>query len=180
MPLAPEYFTVDMVRALPADGRRHEVVHGELFVTPAPGLQHQRIAGRLFRIIAAACDEAGTFEAVMAPADVSWGEDTLVQPDVFVVPKALARGSGELRVPSLALVIEVLSPSTARQDRFPKRALYQRQGILTTWLVDPAGQFVEVWTPEASGPTIERERLSWAVPGSDVIAMVELRELFER
>lgn len=179
MPLAPEYFTVGMVRALPDDGRRHEVVLGELLVTPAPGLQHQRIVGRLFRLLASACDADGTLEAIVAPADVTWGEDTLVQPDVFVVPKALVAGGELPPAPSLVLVAEVLSPSTARQDRFPKRAMYQRQGVETIWLVDAEQQLVEVWTPEASRPRVERERLVWRTAEQGELASIELRRLFE-
>ena len=37
------YYTADMVRALPDDGHRYETVHGELLVTPAPGLEHQYV-----------------------------------------------------------------------------------------------------------------------------------------
>lgn len=179
MPLAPEYFTAEMVRALPEDGQRHEVVLGELLVTPAPGWQHQRIVGRLFRLLAAACDEVGAVEAMIAPADVSWRDDTLVQPDVFVVPKAVAVAGERARVPSLVLVAEVLSPSTARQDRFPKRALYQRQGIATIWLVDPEQRVVEVWTPEASRPRIEREQVLWRIETRGVSVAIELAKLFE-
>jgi Uma2 family endonuclease len=178
MPLAPEYFTADMVRALPSDGQRHEVVLGELLVTPAPGWQHQRIVGRLFRLLAAACDEVGSLEAMIAPADVSWGEDTLVQPDVFVVPKELAIAGEPTRAPALALVAEVLSPSTARQDRFPKRALYQRQGVATIWLVDPEQRLVEVWTPDASAPRVEREEPVWRTGESGAAVSIDLRLLF--
>lgn len=178
MPLAPEYFTADMVRALPEDGQRHEVVLGELLLTPAPGWQHQRIVGRLFRLLATACDEIGTLEAMIAPADVSWGEDTLVQPDVFVVPKELAIAGEPARTPELTLVAEVLSPSTARQDRFPKRALYQRQGVATIWLVDPEQRLVEVWTLEASRPQMEREELVWRTGVRGTAVSIDLRLLF--
>jgi Uma2 family endonuclease len=179
MPLAPEYFTADMVRALPEDGQRHEVVLGELLLTPAPGWQHQRIVGRLFRLLAAACDEIGTLEAMIAPADVSWGEDTLVQPDIFVVPKELAIAGEPARAPALALVAEVLSPSTARQDRLPKRALYQRQGVATIWLVDPEQRLVEVWTPDSSRPRVERDELTWHIDVSAAVLTIDLQLLFE-
>jgi Uma2 family endonuclease len=178
MPLAPEYFTVEMVRALPNDGQRHEVVRGELLVTPAPGLQHQRIVGRLFRQLAEACDRTGLLEAIIAPADVTWGEDTLVQPDVFVVPRALAIAGEVPPVPSLVLVAEVLSPSTARHDRFPKRALYQHQGVETIWLVDPEQRLVEVWTPEASRPRVEREHVVWRTAERGDLVSIDLRRLF--
>ena len=45
--VAPVYYTADMVRALPDDGNRYEVVYGELLVSPAPRLWHQEVAQRL-------------------------------------------------------------------------------------------------------------------------------------
>ncbi len=147
MPLSPEYFTADMVRALPDDGQRHEVVRGSL-------------------------------EAIIAPADVTWGEDTLAQPDVFVVPRALAVAGEAPPVPSLVLVAEVLSPSTARHDRFPKRALYQHQGVETIWLVDPEQRLVELWSPEASRPRVEREHVVWRTAARGDLALIDLRQLF--
>ena len=42
------------------------------------------------------------------------------------------------------LVVEVLSPSTARQDRGKKRALYGRHGVTEQWLVDPAAETVQI------------------------------------
>ena len=47
MPLAPEFYTAEMVRALPEDGRRNEVVHGELLVSPAPRVMHQVVVNNL-------------------------------------------------------------------------------------------------------------------------------------
>src|SRR5437667_7899251 len=45
---APTYWTADMVRQLPDDGNRYEVVYGELLVTPVPRLGHQLLVSRLF------------------------------------------------------------------------------------------------------------------------------------
>ena len=61
-----------------------------------------------------------------APADISWGPDILVQPDLFVVDRTEARTLDWTRMQTLLLAVEVLSPSTARYDRFTKRRLYQR------------------------------------------------------
>jgi hypothetical protein len=43
---ATTYWTAEMVRQLPDDGNRYEVVHGELLVTPAPRLNHQLLVTR--------------------------------------------------------------------------------------------------------------------------------------
>ncbi len=178
MPLAHDYYTADMVRAMPNDGKRYEVVWGELLVTPAPRWNHQRIAGRLFRWLADACDEIGGLEALYAPADVTWSDDTLVQPDVFVVPTGLTTEKDPPEAPRLRLVVEVLSESTSRRDRFTKRVLYQRQGIETIWLLDPERRVVEVWTPGATLPVVETERLSWQPAGVARPFVIELTRLF--
>src|SRR5438132_7131080 len=89
--VAPVYYTADMVRALPDDGNRYEVVHGELLVTPAPRLWHQKLVGRLYSALESYLRDQPVGEAFTAPADISWGRHVLVQPDVFVVPRAEAR-----------------------------------------------------------------------------------------
>lgn len=180
MPLAPEYFTASMVRALPDDGKRYEVVFGDLLVTPAPRGSHQRIVGRLFRALATACDSVGDLEAMLSPADISWSTDTLVQPDVFVVPKVEAITGDWTRIRTLVLVAEVLSPATAHADRFQKRRLYQDHAVETLWLVDADRRFVEVWTPDALFPTIETERVLWQPAGAAEPVAIRLANLFSQ
>ena len=177
MALAPEYFTTDMVRALPDDGNRYELLWGELIVTPAPRGTHQRIVLRLARLLADYCDDLGTLETLASPADISWGPDTLVQPDLFVVPKVEAITGDWTRMKTLVLVTEILSPSTARRDRFEKRKLYQQQGVATLWLVDPDRRLVEVWTPDARFPVVETERASWHPIGANTPLVIEIAEL---
>ena len=177
MPLAPEYFTADMVRALPDDGTRRELVWGELLVTPAPRGTHQRIAFRLARLLADYCDALGTLETLPSPADISWGSDTLVQPDVFVVPKSEAITGDWTRMRSLVLVAEILSPSTARFDRFQKRKLYQQQRVSTLWLVDVDRRLVDVWTPDARFPVVETARVSWHPAGATEPLVIEIAAL---
>ena len=178
MPLAPEYFTADMVRALPDDGKHYELVWGELLVTPSPASHHQRVAFRLARWLADYCDALGSLETMVSPADISWGTDTLVQPDVFVVPRAQARSKEWAAMRTLLLVAEVLSPSTARYDRFQKRKLYQAQSVGTLWLANPERRAVEVWTPERAFPVIETERVSWRPEGANAPLVIELPALF--
>jgi Uma2 family endonuclease len=177
--VAPVYYTADMVRALPDDGNRYEVVHGELLVTPAPRLWHQEIVGRIFLALRAYIDrEASGLHVLASPADISWSDDTLVQPDLFVVPVAEARTLDWMRVKDLQLVVEVLSPFSKRTDRFTKRRLYQERRIPVYWVVDCDERLVEVWTPEAAFPVVERERLIWQPRGARPDFTLELEELF--
>ena len=178
MGMAVTYYTADMVRALPDDGQRYEVVHGELLLTPAPRAWHQEIVGRLFERVRQYLRGQRIGHALMSPADISWSDDTLVQPDVFVVPLNDARTLDWARMKTLVLAVEVLSPSTARADRFTKRRLYQEVGIPTYWIVNPDGRCVEVWTPEATRPAVERERVTWMPEGAAEPLVVELGELF--
>ena len=86
MPQTAQRWTADMVRALPDDGKRYEVIAGELFVTPAPRLPHQAavmaLALRLHPYIAT--HRLG--DVLPSPADIEFDPETLVQPDVFVAP----------------------------------------------------------------------------------------------
>jgi len=175
---APLYYTADMVRALPDDGNRYETVHGELLVTPAPRWWHQEVLARLHVALRAYLDTHRVGHSVFSPADISWGPDTLVQPDLFVVPIEDARTGDWTRMQRLLLVIEVLSPSTTRADRFAKRRLYQEQNVPAYWVVDGDTRVVEVWSPEATFPTVEHERVSWSADPVVEPFRVELAELF--
>lgn len=173
MPLAPDYHTAEMVRAMPDDGNRYEVVWGELFVTPPPTKAHQRIVGRLLVTLGKYCDGEAVGEPFSSPADISWGPDTLVQPDLFVLAPAHT-GDEWPESPRLRLVVEVLSPSTARRDRFQKRRLYQANGVETLWLVDPERHLVEAWSPAAMLPVVITDRLTWHPAGALAPLEIEL------
>ena len=176
---APIYWTAEMVRQLPDDGNRYEVVYGELLVTPAPRLGHQLLVSRLFHPLAEYLAREPVGIVLTSPADISWGrDDVLVQPDVFVVPVDEVRTGDWSRLRSLRLAIEVLSPSTTRADRFTKRRRYQEAGVPLYWIVDGDEQRVEVWTPGAELPAIEAERLVWSPAGAGQPFTLELAELF--
>jgi Uma2 family endonuclease len=174
----PAYYTADMVRQLPEDENRYEVVHGELLVTPAPRFDHQLLVNRLAVAIANYLAQEPVGIVLTSPADISWARDVLVQPDVFVVPHDEARSREWSRIRSLLLVVEVLSPTTARADRFTKRRRYQEAGVPLYWIVDDAEQRAEVWTPDAELPVIEAERLVWRPAGAGSPFVLELAELF--
>lgn len=177
MPMALPYYTAEMVRTMPEDGNRYEVVHGELFVSPSPARPHQRVVTDLIILVALYCRRYGLGEALVSPADISWSPDTLVQPDVFVIAASESDGPDWTTVRTLRLVVEVLSPSTSRNDRFAKRKLYQAQGVETLWLVDIERRLVEVWRPEALFPQVETERIVWHPSEASEPLTIELGEL---
>ncbi|MEO7477359.1 MAG: Uma2 family endonuclease [Gemmatimonadales bacterium] len=174
----PVYHTADMVRALPDDGNRYEVVYGELLVTPSPRPWHQVVVQRLGFAIAEYLRRHPVGVVLSSPADISWGPDVLVQPDVFVVDPAEARTLAWSRMRTLLLVAEVLSPSSARGDRFIKRLRYREAGVPLYWVVDADNRSVEVWTPADDFPAVERQTLMWRPEGAVAALTVSLGELF--
>ena len=152
---APLYYTADMVRAMPDDGNRYEVVYGELLVTPAPRPWHQVVVQRLSLALGKYLEHEAAGLVLSSPADISWGPDVLVQPDVFVVPLEQARTLTWSRMRTLLLVAEVLSPSSIKGDRFLKRLRYREAGVPLYWVVDADERTVEVWTPADDFPAIE-------------------------
>lgn len=176
---APTYWTAEMVRALPDDSNRYEVVYGELLVTPSPRPWHEIVFQRLIVALNLYLRREPVGIVLGSRADISWSPDVLVQPDVFVVPLEQARTLDWTRYRDLLLVAEILSPSTGRHDRFVKRRLYQEVGIPLYWIVDGDAREVEVWTPEARFPHVERERLTWHPAGAAAPFTLELAELFK-
>ena len=172
-----QYWTAERVRALPDDGNRYECVYGELLVSPSPREIHQRVLGRLHLAVARYLETEGTGVVYFSPADISWREDTLVQPDLFVVPIEQAR-EGWTAMRNLWLAIEVLIQSTARHDRFTKRVLDQREGVATYWIVDTKAELVEVWSPSDEQPEIVRDVLTWRPSRARTPLMLELKALF--
>lgn len=181
MPIAHERrWSVEDVWALPDDGKRYETVDGELLVTPAPRYSHQAISGGIYVALRewVAVNRVGV--VLYAPADVILDAFTLVQPDVLVLPPvSRAVMQGHEPAPAPLLVVEVLSPGTARQDRLKKRARYQRAHI-ECWLVDPLSELVERWAPDIDRPEVCTERVSWHPAGSASTFTLELAPIWEQ
>ncbi len=177
---ATTHYSADMVRALPDDGNRYETVHGELLVSPAPGVRHQLVLMRLITTLGTCLTANGIRDVLLAsPADISFDDDTLVQPDLFVADTAVFVQTGNWAdITTLHLVIEILSPSSHRADRTIKRRLYQEQRIPHYWIVDIEQRQVEIWTPDATAHVIERERLTWRHPAARSECVVEVPDLF--
>lgn len=180
MPQSATRWTAEMVRALPEDGNRYEVVDGELLVTPSPTRTHQRAVRLLLVALQGHAESQRIGEAIAAPADVELDTRSMVQPDVFVeglvgglLPAAWNSGA------PLLLVVEVLSPSTARADRTTKRRRYQRAGILEYWIVDTDARTIERWRPSDKRPEMLSEYLDWKPPGAAPLRL-DLAVLFAR
>ena len=179
MPETLERWTAERVRALPEDGKRYEVVDGELFVTPAPAFDHQRAVLELAVALRAYIKGRDTGEVMVSPADIELDPRTLVQPDVFVVPlEGGKRPRHWSDVRGLLLAVEVLSPSTARADRTVKRRRYQRAGIPQYWIVDLDARVIERWRPGDERPEIVTDRLAWQPDPSREAFVLDLTAFF--
>jgi Uma2 family endonuclease len=171
-------WTRKAVLALPDDGRRYELIDGELVVTPAPRGVHQVAVSALEAVLRDALRGTGPAHVLHSPADITLGDDEILQPDLFVYRTASGRHLLEWTdITELVLVIEVLSPSTARYDRELKRRRYQRAGVPEYWIVDLDGRVVERWRPEDTRPEQLAGVLHWA-PGGDIHPALDLPGYF--
>ena len=79
---SPKPWTYELYALLPEDGRRHEIIDGEHYVTPAPSTRHQKIVHRLAFELELALRAGGSGQILTAPCDVYFTEMDNVQPDV--------------------------------------------------------------------------------------------------
>ena len=136
---------------MPEDGKRYEAIDGELYVTAAPSRRHQWVSGQLGHELHRLLQDPGHGWVYHAPIGVEFpATQEGVQPDLIFVSRSNAErlvDEGIRGAPDL--VVEILSPSTRERDRTIKRKLYERQGVRGYWVVDPDGEWVEVWSFES-------------------------------
>ena len=131
--------TYDDFVLFPDDGKRHELIDGEHYVTPSPNTKHQKVSGNLFLLIGTWLEEHPIGQVFFAPFDVVFSQFDVVEPDLLymsngrateVLTQANVQGTPEL-------VIEIGSPGTRKRDETIKRRLYERAGVSEYWVVDP-------------------------------------------
>ena len=130
--------TYDDFVQFPDDGKRHEIIDGEHYVTPSPNTKHQAVSANLLFSIHAYLRQHPIGHVFSAPFDVVLSNFDVVEPDLLyvsrerltVLTKAHVRGAPDL-------VVEILSPGTRRTDERTKLNLYERFGVGEYWVVDP-------------------------------------------
>lgn len=130
--------TYDDFVYFPDDGRRHELIDGEHYVTPAPMLGHQIVVGNLHGFIWSYLREQPLGEVFVSPLDVVFSRFDVVEPDLLYVSNehlAIIKKKNVKGAPDL--VVEVKSPSTKKRDAIEKFQLYERTGVREYWIVDP-------------------------------------------
>lgn len=150
MVISTKYTHADLL-VMPDDGKRREILDGELIVSPSPLLLHQRIVRRLLDAFGRYLDRHPVGEILVSPLDVIFGDLDVFEPDLIFVRNEnrgilqdWVRGAPDL-------VIEVLSPSSMSMDRGPKLKAYARFGVPEYWIVDPDAHAIEVYRPGGGG-----------------------------
>ena len=132
--------------SFPDDGKRHELISGEHYVTPAPFTKHQRISMNLAAALHHHCQQAKAGRVFSAPTDVIFTETDVVQPDILYIAKDQGRIITRENIQGAPdLIVEILSDSTRRRDERLKRNLYEQHGVKEYWIVDPELDSVKVF-----------------------------------
>jgi Uma2 family endonuclease len=142
--------TYDDYVELPNDGKRYEILEGELAVTPAPTPKHQNASVNLTAILSPHVKANDLGKLYHAPIDLILESTSVLQPDLLFVAKArlnIITGRGIEDAPDL--VIEIVSPSTSRTDRITKAQLYARHKVPAYWIVDPEQETLEIYLLDA-------------------------------
>ena len=134
----------DFVR-FPDDGRRHELIDGDRYVTPSPTVRHQTISGRLHQAVGNFLEQHPLGQIWAAPLDVVLSDGNIVEPDLVYVSRERAAVLTAQKIQGAPdLVIEILSPGTRMTDEIVKRDAYERFGVAEYWVVNPESRAVMV------------------------------------
>jgi Uma2 family endonuclease len=144
---APGQWTYEDYRDLPDDGYRYEIICGELYMSPAPNIGHQKSSGELEYALQGFVRTHNLGIVLHAPCDVILAaKATPVQPDILFVSGDRLHIITEQNVYGAPdLIIEILSPTTRDYDRQQKFHLYEQVGVVEYWLVDPQERIIEVF-----------------------------------
>ena len=139
-------FTYEDFLNFPDDGKRHEIIDGEHFVTPSPNTKHQAVSMNLAAILWTYLKDHPIGAVFAAPFDVVFSDVDVVEPDLIyvslerlhILTSQHARGAPDLAV-------EILSPGTRMTDEVKKRQLYERFGVGEYWVIDPELNTITVY-----------------------------------
>jgi len=119
------------------EGDRHELIDGELVVTPVPLIKHQVVSMNIISALDRFVRDGDLGRVLHAPTGVQLTPDNLLIPDIVFVAQNRLHIIGPKTIDAAPdLVVEILSPGTRRRDLDTKRALYARFGVQEYWIVD--------------------------------------------
>jgi len=122
---------------------RTELLNGKFVMMSSPSVNHNRVAGNIYHIFRSYLKEKKC-EAFSDGVDVYLTEKDRVIPDVMIVcNKDIIKPDGIHGAPDF--VTEVLSLSTAENDKGYKKDLYEKSGVREYWIVDPNIRSIEAY-----------------------------------
>jgi Uma2 family endonuclease len=170
--------TYDDFLLFPDDGKRHELINGEHYVTPSPNIRHQDISGRLFLLIGTWLNEHPVGRIFYAPLDVLFSRFDVVEPDLLYVSNERAAEllAGQHVMGAPDIVVEIGSPGTRKRDETIKRQLYDRGGVVEYWVIDPETDVIRVYRRDGGrfGRAIELSREPGDVLSTPLLAGLEI------
>ena len=176
MSMPTKAWTLEELHRLPDDGNKYELIHGELFVTPPPSVDHEEVLARMSAIISSYVTKHG-LGRVYRPRAVIRFEGSEAEPDLMVrTISPGVHGNAWERLPPPLLVVEVLSPTTRRRDLGAKRKYYLEAGAREYWVVDTEQREIRVIRP-GEEDIIVRESVAWRGAISEPL-MIEVAALF--
>jgi len=129
--------TYDDYAALPDEGKRYELIGGELWEMPSPSWNHQMVLSRLNKVLDRFVSARELGAVVFAPFDIRLSPNVVVQPDiVYVSTGRLASVAPQFLMGAPDLLVEVLSPSTRDRDLGVKLRLYADARVREVWFAD--------------------------------------------
>jgi len=139
--------TYDDFLLFPDDGKRHELIDGEHYVTPSPHTKHQRVSGNVYFLIRAWLEDHPLGQVYYAPYDVVFSRFDVVEPDLLYLSneRAAAVVTEKHVTGAPEIVVEIGSPGTRKRDETIKRRLYERAGVSEYWVIDPELDVVRVY-----------------------------------
>jgi Uma2 family endonuclease len=143
--------TIADLDAMPDDGNRYELFEGEIFVSRAPGLSHQRVLINLATLIKNYLEQNPIGEVFPTPGVIFDDYNGAIPDIVFITNQQVSNiGSEERIYEAPVLVIEIVSPGkeNARRDREVKRQVYGKHGVKEYWIADPERRAVEIYRLE--------------------------------
>ena len=178
------HFTYDDYVEFPDDGKRHEIIEGDHYMTPAPRTKHQSVSVNLSSVMAPFARRHKLGKVLTAPCDVILSDENVVQPDLLFVSTARAGIVTDLNIQGAPdLLVEILSESSRKKDEVIKRKLYERFGVQEYWIVDPELETVKIFklAQEKYGRAVELSKENNDVLTSELLPGFKLpvSEIFE-
>jgi Uma2 family endonuclease len=144
-------FTYEDLEQFPDDGKRREIIGGELYTMPSPSPKHQKIVGSFFFELSLFVRSNPMGEVYVAPIDVIFHIDDVIIPDVVYISNNRQDFISKRGIEGAPdLVVEVISPSSVKRDLEVKRKLCQREGVVVYIAVDPEREQVYGWDGDKS------------------------------